>query len=1441
MKEFVDTKEEQKPIIPFLIQGKGGGGEQENDQHQPIEEDEGIYWQNPDRVVSLTQIKVFDLLGEGPIEGLVEGEYKCKGRIGEIGYDSYDYEQYKQRNGVRYLRSIYWNDTPVVDSNNLYNFQDIDVGVTYGQPNGKAQLGDGFNELTVSRAINERLRGPTADIAKQWQNTSGNSPAMLRYAKVYKILNKECYAIDLNIKVSQLKQTNMNVKDEDHFGDVTATNVDYLVYYRPIFSKATVVDGEPLTTDEIAWKTVLRDRIMGKISYGYIRSRRINFPLKYINAPNFLGWEIRVLRVTAESTDSRSVSITYIDSLTEIYKSVFCYPNSAIVAQNFSAEYFSQIPARAFDVRLLKVRIPNNYDPIKKTYDGIWDGTFKTDENGNEERHWTDNPAWCFYDLITNKRYGLGKYIEESLVDKWTLYEIGRYCDTLVSDGQGGIEPRFTCNMYLTSREDAYKVVNDMASIFRAIVYYSAGSLYTSFDGRKSPVMQFTNANVENGEFTYSSSSKRVRHTVAIVHYNDKNDFYKPAVEYVEDVDGIRRYGIREIEMAAVGCTSRGQAIRWGRWALLSEKMQMDAVSFTAGMDGNYLRPGDVFKVYDHYKKGKRHGGRILDYTVSGNKVNFLLDDQLTFSDGKKYQFSLLTPSFNYDPAYVTQLNSADVYQFRKPLLQKDTFVNFPDYVTTISGKTQLSFPAQNWDSTNYIIKKEQVWSIESTGTPGEVDEIYDHDWDFYQAIRIEEKDNFRLSIAGIQYSDTKFEQIESGLSYQTYNYSLLPQAPKSITLESKALDENGALQQIDYKVTYDNTDPSVVESILIYAKNGDWATGDFTERFLPGQTPRVLQETPDQSYLVDVIGVRSNDIIPSGSYIPFENGTYHFRAYTRNNAGLISNTSASASIGIEGVDAFKSLTISSLRLASDTAEGGFENRSVHAFTSTAPTFTWQAGFENVYTPTDFGNVMYRISFRKPSYANALNKATESEIYRPTDPFSPSKIIYFQATGLTFTNDLSYTLDLQRNIEAFVTQNASVVGAYREFDVVVEAHQLDGTSSAGGNFTTDDNGYSLDSLYTNPKGYDICYVNNVSPEAITLTRGEDLEAYLGDQSKTFVTHQWFNIENEVKLSIKKGELPPDIVGGYIYTSRKPFTVNQAISDSVTLDQSFWRGVPSGLSDYIIRSEFTSLDNPITANCNLAGYLTGYMAVGFYDTFGQNIKTYAKNNNLTYDLHKNINISSPVRVRYLAYTDLSPYNFHAWAEITVSFTSNPTLPHITSIDYYGVGLARAAHAVRAKVTVNYIQETISNPEFGRIYKYTNKFDLVQGKVPESFTITLDLDSEFVTTSSFSTIVNSNYTAKTVVMYQTPTTFNPAPFVTEIRTVEVSKRPDSNALDIKIPLEYLIVDPIYSYITRDYTAGTKYYQASHKPQQAKITIGILDDELINSRTRTAFNLT
>lgn len=276
--------------------------------------------------------------------------------------------------------------------------------------------------------------------------------------------------------------------------------------------------------------------------------------------------------------------MTFVESFAELIDAKLRYPMSALVATVVDAEQFNNIPTRAFDLKGRIVRVPSNYNPATRAYTGIWDGTFQP--------AWTDNPAWVFYDLATHERYGLGHIVPESLIDKWSLYAIAQHCDQLVPDGRGGYEPRFTANLYLQTQADAYKVMQDIATMFRGIMYAAGGAITAVSDRPTDPAYVYTQANVIDGVFRYSGSARRARHTVALVSWNDMNDFGRAKVEYVEDPEGITRYGVQQTDVIAIGCTSQGQAQRMGRYILTTERYETDAVSFGIGLDGTLCAPG---------------------------------------------------------------------------------------------------------------------------------------------------------------------------------------------------------------------------------------------------------------------------------------------------------------------------------------------------------------------------------------------------------------------------------------------------------------------------------------------------------------------------------------------------------------------------------------------------------------------------------------------------------------------------------------------------------------------------------------------------------------------------------------------------------------------------------------------------------------------------------
>lgn len=360
--------------------------------------------------------------------------------------------------------------------------------------------------------------------------------------------------------------------------------------------------------------------ISGKYSSQYLQQHTFG------NLPP-VPFTIKVERLTEDSGSQKLQNNTLWSSYTEVIDTVFTYPNTALVGVKFDSEYFSNLPTRTYDIMGIKVKIPSNYNPRTRQYSGVWDGTFKID--------WTDNPAWVLFDIVTNKRYGLGNRLGEFGADKWTLYQVAQYCDQLVPDGFGGKEPRFTCNAWLTEQRSAYDVINDICSIFRAMPVWNGQQLTVVMDRPADPVWTYTNANVEGGEFDYTFSAKKARHNAIQVEYVDKNNSYERMIEYVSDDESIRKNGLNVKKITAFGCTSRGQAHRTGLWLLQTEKLETKTVTFTVGTEGLMHIPGDIIKVADTYYAGTNIGGRVL--AINGKKVT--LDREISINGNSYFSY----------------------------------------------------------------------------------------------------------------------------------------------------------------------------------------------------------------------------------------------------------------------------------------------------------------------------------------------------------------------------------------------------------------------------------------------------------------------------------------------------------------------------------------------------------------------------------------------------------------------------------------------------------------------------------------------------------------------------------------------------------------------------------------------------------------------------------
>ncbi|HEM7889414.1 phage tail protein [Burkholderia cepacia] len=482
---------------------------------------------------------------------------------------------------VKGMQSVFLDGTPIQNSDGSVNFQNYSVDIRTGTLD--QEFMPGFPAVERESAVGVPL---TSDAP--W---------------VRQIQNTQLTAVRIRFGVPALQKS-------DPATGVFGYRVEYAI---------------DLSVDGGSYAQVLSTAFDGKTTSLYERSHRIELPRATT------GWLVRVRRITPNAHSSLIADTVNIEAITEVIDRKLRYPMTALVGMTFDARSFSQVPVRSYHIRGLIVRVPSNYDPETRAYSGAWDGTFKP--------AWTNNPAWIFYDLLLNDRYGLGKTVDASMIDKWGLYEIARYCDVMVSDGRGGVEPRFTCNCVIQSAADAYKVLQDIASVFRGISYWGPGTVVASADMPSDPVYVYTAANVIDGAFRYVGSERKTRYTVALVSYNDPSNQYKQAVEYVPDDDGIARYGVIKTQVTAFGCTSQAQAHRLGRWLLLTSRYESGTVSFKVGMDGVLVGPGQVIAIADPRKAGRRIGGRIR--AAAGNVVT--LDKAPTVAPGDR--FTAILPS----------------------------------------------------------------------------------------------------------------------------------------------------------------------------------------------------------------------------------------------------------------------------------------------------------------------------------------------------------------------------------------------------------------------------------------------------------------------------------------------------------------------------------------------------------------------------------------------------------------------------------------------------------------------------------------------------------------------------------------------------------------------------------------------------------------------------
>lgn len=566
-----------------------------------------------------------------------------------------------------------------------------------------------------------------------------------------------------------------NLPGDVNNGDILPSIVEYGIF---------------ISHNQGPYKRVEIKQIKHKASSPFLDSTEISLP--YDKSLNVNYWDVKVVRFSSDFTDTtiKVNNETYLDSIfgkTDVVE--FVYPNSAMNAITFSAKEFPSIPKLGYQLRLLKVKVPKGYTPTKyyaynsgnitnrkiveneAKYPNVWSGNF------TDEKVWTDNPAWIYYDLLTNKRYGLGDFVGEENIDKWSLYQISKYCDEMIPNNQNDFtgtkptegtsawldwaaahEPRFTANFLLNESEDAYTVVNNLASVFRGMTYWLGGAIGLASDQEKDPSFLYTNSDVKEGMFHYSSSERSQRRTVALVRWNDPNNFWRPTLEKVEDTEGVLDFGIRENQLASFATTSQGQAHRAGKWSLLTEQLESSLVTFELGLNGAIPRPTDIIGIYDNFKTNRQFGGRVLDLS---NALSDIYLDRLIDLDSNtniSYKITLNIPSGFKDPLYVGTDNDLLV------TTSEDYSGSIPQFLYTypITGFTNNSGKHIVHISGN--LPKKYIggtWSIESE-LNGNISGA-----DLYRVLKVGETEEKTFEVTALEYKAEKY-----GLSQEGFKLS---------------------------------------------------------------------------------------------------------------------------------------------------------------------------------------------------------------------------------------------------------------------------------------------------------------------------------------------------------------------------------------------------------------------------------------------------------------------------------------------------------------------------------------------------------------------------------------------------------------------------------------------------------------------------------------------
>lgn len=630
-------------------------------------------------------------------------------------------------------RDIYLNGTPLENSDGSLNFG----GVKWEWRTG-AQVQEhivGLPEVSTEYSVGQEL-----SLLTPWNRL---------------VTNTNLDAIRFTISTNAFYQQASN-------GDTNGVAVEFVM---------------EISTDGGSYVEYERYKIEGKTNAGYEKTYRVDLP----KADN--NWSLRLRRLTAENESSTIQDTIAVKSFTEVLDVKQTYPNTALLYVEFNSELFGggTIPRISVRTKGRYVRVPVNYDPESRSYSGIWNGDFKW--------AWSDNPIWVYYDIITNDRFGLGDKVTPQMVDKYSLYEVSRHCDVMVSkgDGSGQMEPRHTCNIYIQEQRDAWTVLRDIASIFNGMTYWN-GNQFVAFADKEEDISDipiFSRANVANGRFDYQSADEKSIYTSALVSYDDPSDHYNTQVEATSEHSEILRFkGDRTTELSAIGCTSRGEAQRRGKYVLVTNLLDRQ-VNFRTGLMGmdDRVFPGKVIHVLDPLLGGRSFTGRIKVATPTV----ITLDRDVVAKAG--------------DILYLTLKNG---------VTQGRTVISSSGNIVRVSTSySEIPEPNSVWYLEAADLKS-QLFRVTKVSSPAEG--VYDID--------------------AVEYNESKYGAIDNGAKLESRPISVVPagmqQVPKNIKVSSYDYVEQTLSVNV-LAISWDQTPNALTYEVQWRVNEGDWVNAGVT------------------------------------------------------------------------------------------------------------------------------------------------------------------------------------------------------------------------------------------------------------------------------------------------------------------------------------------------------------------------------------------------------------------------------------------------------------------------------------------------------------------------------------------------------------------------------------------------------------------------------------